>query len=69
MEFNKKFMKAFELDTVSKHIGDIMRTMFKEHDDETQVKKRDDNLKQKIHELVPTVNLLRQELATARTCY
>ena len=62
-------MKAFELDTVSKHIRDIMRTMFKEHDDETQVKKRDDNLKQKIHELVPTVNLLRQELATARTCY
>ena len=55
-------MKVFESDTVSKHIGDIMRTILKEHD-ETQVKKRDDNLTQTIHELVATVNLLRQELA------
>ena len=33
-----------------------MRAIFKEHDDETQVKDRDDNLTQKIHELVATVN-------------
>ena len=39
-----------------------MRTIFKEHDDETQVKERNDNLTQKIHELVATVNLLRQVL-------
>ena len=40
-----------------------MRAILKEHDDETFVKERDDNLSQKIHELVATVNLLRQELA------
>ena len=62
-EFNKKFMKAFESDTVSKRIGDKMRVILEENDGETQVKEQDDNLTQKIYELVATVNLLRQELA------
>ena len=62
-EFNKKFMKAFESDTVSKCFGGIMRAILKEHDVETQLKEGDDNLTQKIHELVATVNLLR-----LRTC-
>ena len=62
-EFNKKFMKAFESDTVSKRIGDIMRVILEENDGETQVKEQDDNLTQKIYKLVATVNLLRQELA------
>ena len=56
-------MKAFESNTVSKRIGDLIRAILKKHDDETQVKERDDYLTQKIHELVATVNLLRQELA------
>ena len=57
-EFNKKLMKAFESDTISKRIEDMMRVILKENDDEIQVKERDDNLTQKIHELVATVNLL-----------
>ena len=57
-EFNEKFMKAFESDTISMYIGDIMRAILKKHDDETQVKEQDDNLTQKIHKLVATVNLL-----------
>ena len=61
-EFNKKLMKAFESDTISKRIEDMMRVILKENDDEIQVKERDDNLTQKIHELVATVNLLSQEL-------
>ena len=48
---------------VSKRIGDLMRAILKEHDDETQVKDRDYYLTHKIHELVATLNLLRQELA------
>ena len=58
-EFNTKFMKAFESDTASKRIGDTTRAILKEHDDETQVKERDDNLTQKIHKLVATASLLR----------
>ena len=41
----------------------MTRAILEEHDDETQVKERDDNLTQKIHELVVTVNLLQQKLA------
>ena len=41
----------------------MTRAILKIHDYETKIKELDDNLTQKIHELITTVNLFRPELA------